>query len=97
MISLLVEQLEEATPPSIMLFFWLCALQIRGKSAVVIGRSKIVGSPMAELLKWNDATVTVCHSKTVNIQEITKNADIVVVAARQPEVSTCCSSAIVYP
>ncbi len=39
-------------------------VEITGASAVVLGRSKIVGTPMAELLKWHHATVTVCHSKT---------------------------------
>lgn len=42
-------------------------IPIAGSHAVIIGRSKIVGTPMAELLKWHDATVTVCHSKTKNI------------------------------
>lgn len=41
-----------------------------GKNAVVLGRSKIVGSPMADLLKWNHATVTVCHSKTQDLPDI---------------------------
>lgn len=45
-------------------------IKIAGSHAVVLGRSKIVGTPMAELLKWNDATVTLCHSKTVNIEKI---------------------------
>lgn len=45
-------------------------IKIAGSHAVVLGRSKIVGTPMAELLKWNDATVTLCHSKTVNVEEI---------------------------
>jgi len=44
-------------------------VKIEGAKAVVLGRSKIVGTPMAELLKWNNATVTVCHSKTKNIQQ----------------------------
>lgn len=43
---------------------------IAGARAVVLGRSKIVGTPAAELLKWNHATVTVCHSKTKNIDKI---------------------------
>lgn len=53
---------------------------IAGANAVVIGRSKIVGSPMAQLLIWNDATVTVCHSKTKNLAEVARQADILVVA-----------------
>ena len=54
--------------------------KICGKNAVVIGRSNIVGKPIAMLLLNNNATVTVCHSKTVNIKEITRSADILVVA-----------------
>lgn len=42
---------------------------IRGANAVVLGRSKIVGTPAAELLKWEDATVTVCHSRTKDLKE----------------------------
>ena len=45
-------------------------VQIAGANAVVLGRSKIVGTPAAELLKWHNATVTVCHSKTRNIEAI---------------------------
>lgn len=45
---------------------------IAGSTAVVLGRSKIVGSPMADLLKWNHATVTVCHSKTQNLPQIVR-------------------------
>lgn len=44
-------------------------INIEGAQAVVLGRSKIVGTPAAELLKWNHATVTVCHSKTRNLKE----------------------------
>lgn len=51
-----------------------------GKNAVVIGRSKIVGRPLAQLLTDRDCTVTLCHSKTKNIEYYTQNADIVVVA-----------------
>ncbi len=53
---------------------------LRGKNAVVIGRSKLVGTPMANLLKLNDTTVTICHSKTENIEQVCRNADILVVA-----------------
>ncbi|EDW96821.1 C-1-tetrahydrofolate synthase, cytoplasmic isoform X1 [Drosophila yakuba] len=54
-------------------------VEIAGARAVVLGRSKIVGTPAAELLKWANATVTVCHSKTRNLEEITRSADILVV------------------
>lgn len=55
-------------------------IELRGSKSVVIGRSKIVGSPMAQLLLWNDSTVTICHSKTKNLEELCKTADIVVAA-----------------
>ncbi|XP_041968896.1 C-1-tetrahydrofolate synthase, cytoplasmic isoform X1 [Aricia agestis] len=58
---------------------------IAGKRAVVLGRSRIVGTPVAELLKWENATVTVCHSRTVDLSEVTKTADILVVAIGKPE------------
>lgn len=60
-------------------------VEISGSTAVVLGRSKIVGAPMSELLRINNATVTVCHSKTKNTSEITQKADIIVVAMRQPQ------------
>lgn len=59
--------------------------RIDGANAVVVGRSKIVGTPVAELLKWHNATVTVCHSKTVDLKERCRGADILVVAIGKPE------------
>ena len=50
-----------------------------------VGRSKIVGTPISELLKWNNATVTVCHSKTQNLKDIVKTADILVVGIGSPQ------------
>ena len=58
---------------------------LSGKSAIVVGRSNIVGKPMANLLLKDNCTVTIAHSKTVNIAEICKKADIVVAAAGRPE------------
>lgn len=55
-------------------------IQIEGKNAVIIGRSNIVGKPLAQCLLNKNATVTICHSKTKNIEEITKNADILIAA-----------------
>ena len=55
-------------------------IDIEGKNAVVIGRSNIVGKPMFQCLLNKNATVTICHSKTKNLPEITKNADILVCA-----------------
>ncbi len=63
-------------------------IDISGKNAVVVGRSNNVGKPMALLLLNNNATVTVCHSKTKNIKEITKNADILVCAIGKPHFIT---------
>ncbi|XP_034488703.1 C-1-tetrahydrofolate synthase, cytoplasmic isoform X1 [Drosophila innubila] len=60
-------------------------VEIAGAHAVVLGRSKIVGTPAAELLKWSNATVTVCHSKTRNLEEITRSADILLVGIGVPE------------
>lgn len=54
--------------------------KIEGKEAVVIGRSNIVGKPMAIMLMNRNATVTICHSKTVNLQDVVRRADIVVAA-----------------
>ena len=59
-----------------------------GKNAVVIGRSNIVGKPMAELLLQRNATVTICHSKTKDITTITRTADILVAAAGKPHLVT---------
>jgi len=60
-------------------------IEVEGKHAVVIGRSKIVGSPMANLLTWANATVTICHSRTKNLEGIVKQGDIVVAACGQKE------------
>ena len=59
-------------------------IDIEGKNAVVIGRSNIVGKPMSQCLLNKNATVTICHSKTKNLAEITKNADILVAAIGKP-------------
>ena len=59
-------------------------IEVSGKDVVVIGRSNIVGKPMAFLMINESATVTVCNSKTKNLKDITKNADILVVAIRKP-------------
>jgi len=59
--------------------------ELRGKHAVVIGRSNIVGKPMAQLLLQADCTVTVAHSRTVDLPAVCRTGDIVVAAAGQPE------------
>lgn len=60
-------------------------IEIEGKNAVIIGRSNIVGKPMSQCLLNKNATVTICHSKTKDLEEITKKADIVVVAIGKKE------------
>ena len=69
-----------STPAGIMEMFREYDVELSGKRAVVIGRSNIVGKPMAQLLMTADATVTIAHSKTENLRELTKEADILVVA-----------------
>lgn len=59
-------------------------VSMQGAQAVVLGRSKIVGTPAAELLKWHNATVTVCHSRTKNMEKLISEADILVVGIGQP-------------
>jgi methylenetetrahydrofolate dehydrogenase (NADP+)/methenyltetrahydrofolate cyclohydrolase len=73
------------TPWGVMVILEHYKIDVAGKHAVVVGRSNIVGKPMAHLLTQANATVTVCHSKTPNTREFTSRADIVVVAAGQPE------------
>ena len=58
---------------------------IKGKNAVIIGRSNIVGKPMASLLLSSDCSVTITHSRTINIEEHTRKADILIVAVGIPE------------
>lgn len=68
------------TPLGIMHILEEYGINIEGKNCVVVGRSNIVGRPMAQLLINANGTVTVCHSKTKNLGEITKEADILIVA-----------------
>lgn len=68
------------TPKGIMHLLRDTNIDITGKNAVVIGRSNIVGLPIAKLLLDNNATVTICHSKTQNLKDITSKADILIVA-----------------
>lgn len=74
------------TPSGIMRILEHYQIPVAGKHVVVIGRSNIVGKPMAMMLNKADATVTMCHTKTLNLQEHTKIADIVIVAAGKPRI-----------
>lgn len=68
------------TPAGIIQLLKRSGIEIDGKECVIIGRSNIVGKPMAQLLLRENGTVTVCHSHTKNIKEVTRRADILVVA-----------------
>ena len=72
------------TPAGILEMLKYSGVEIAGKHAVVVGRSNIVGKPVAQLLLREHATVTICHSRTPNIAEITRQADILVVAVGKP-------------
>ncbi|MFA6075177.1 MAG: bifunctional methylenetetrahydrofolate dehydrogenase/methenyltetrahydrofolate cyclohydrolase FolD [Negativicutes bacterium] len=76
------------TPAGVMEILDYYAIKPEGSHAVVVGRSNIVGKPMAMLLLEANATVTICHSKTKNLSEITKTADIVVAAIGRPNYIT---------
>lgn len=76
------------TPKGVIRLLEEYKIEIAGKNAVVIGRSNIVGKPVALMLLNRNATVTACHSKTKNLKDYTKNADILVVAAGKPKLVT---------
>ena len=82
------ESFAPCTPVGIMKMLKEYDIDVAGKHCVVIGRSNIVGRPMAELLLNANATVTICHSKTQNLKEIVKTADVVVVAIGKPKFIT---------
>lgn len=72
------------TPAGIVELLEDSRVDIRGANACVVGRSQIVGRPMAQLLLQRDATVTICHSRTRDLPAITRNADLLVVAIGRP-------------
>lgn len=72
------------TPNGCMKLIQETGVDLNGKNAVVIGRSDIVGTPVAAMLRNANCTVTICHSKTKNIPELVKNADIVIAALGKP-------------
>lgn len=73
------------TPSGIIKILKHYNIEIAGKNCVVVGRSNIVGKPMAMMLLKEDGTVTICHSKTKNLKEICKTADILVCAIGKPK------------
>ena len=74
------KSLVPCTPAGVIEILKRSGIEISGKHAIVIGRSNIVGKPMAQLLLQNDATVTICHSRTKNLPEIASQGDILVAA-----------------
>lgn len=76
------------TPHGAMKMIESIGMDLRGKHAVVIGRSNIVGKPMAQMLLNQSATVTICHSATVNLKEICLSADVIVAAVGKQNVVT---------
>jgi len=74
-----------ATPAGIMRLLEAYDINLEGKHAVVVGRSPILGKPMAMMMLNANATVTICHSRTTNLSELVKQADVVVGAVGKPE------------
>ena len=73
------------TPAGVIQLLKRSGIEIEGKECVVLGRSNIVGKPLATLLLQENGTVTVCHSRTKNLKEITRRADILVAAVGKPK------------
>lgn len=74
------------TPRGILSLLQEAEVEIPGKHCVIVGRSQLVGSPMAELMLKNNATVTICHSKTQDLAHLTRLADILIIAIGSPNV-----------
>ena len=81
-------QFQPCTPFGVMMLLEKTGIAIEGKHAVVVGRSNIVGKPMALMLLQKNATVTICTSKTVDLAKFTRDADILVVATGKPQMIT---------
>ena len=82
------EHLVPCTPSGCIKMLELANIDIAGKHAVIVGRSNIVGKPMANLLLMRNATVTICHSRTIDLASYTQHADILVVAIGKPKFVT---------
>ena len=76
------------TPAGIIQLLKRSGVEIEGKECVIVGRSNIVGKPMALLMLRENATVTICHSRTKHLKEVTKRADILIVAIGKPKFIT---------
>jgi methylenetetrahydrofolate dehydrogenase (NADP+)/methenyltetrahydrofolate cyclohydrolase len=82
------EAIAPATPSGIIELLNRSGIQVSGKHAVIVGRSNVVGKPLAAMLLNRDATVTICHSRTSGLAKITREADILVVAVGKPNFIT---------
>lgn len=82
------KQMIPSTPAGIMELLKANHIELEGKHVVIVGRSNIVGKPLAHLLLEANATVTIAHSRTKDLKHLTKQADILVVAVGQPELIT---------
>ncbi|MFN3419239.1 MAG: bifunctional methylenetetrahydrofolate dehydrogenase/methenyltetrahydrofolate cyclohydrolase FolD [Pyrinomonadaceae bacterium] len=78
------ECLAPCTPAGVIEILKRSGIKIEGQNAVIVGRSNIVGKPLAAMLLNENATVTICHSRTRNLEEITRSADILVAAIGRP-------------
>ncbi|HPU62925.1 MAG TPA: bifunctional methylenetetrahydrofolate dehydrogenase/methenyltetrahydrofolate cyclohydrolase FolD [Mobilitalea sp.] len=87
-LSLGQKGLVSCTPAGVIQLLKRYNIPIEGKECVIVGRSNIVGKPMAMLMLKENATVTICHSKTKNLAEVTKRADILIVAMGKPKFIT---------
>jgi methylenetetrahydrofolate dehydrogenase (NADP+)/methenyltetrahydrofolate cyclohydrolase len=82
------EGLVSATPAGVIELLDSENVELRGAEAVVIGRSQLVGRPLSSLLLQRDATVTMCHSRTRDLAEVCRRADVLIAAAGQPKLVT---------
>ena len=83
-ISICEDDLAPCTPAGIVRLIEASGVKLEGSGCVIVGRSNIVGKPLALLLLQRNATVTVCHSKTKNLADITRAADVLIAAAGRP-------------
>ena len=82
------ESIAPATPSGIIELLNRSGIEVSGKHAVIVGRSNVVGKPLAAMLLNRDATVTICHSRTSSLAKITREADILAVAVGKPNFIT---------
>ena len=87
-LSIGIDTFVSCTPWGIMKIFEEYGIDLEGKNVVVLGRSNIVGKPMVQCLLSKNATVTICHSRTKNIENITQNADVIISAIGRPKFVT---------